>query len=39
MVRSTTLRRSAWLDRVALIPQDPYLFHATLREKHRVLPP
>lgn len=29
---AASLKRESWLGRVAFIPQDPYLFHATLRE-------
>ena len=28
----TTLRQLSWQDHLAYIPQDPYIFHATLRE-------
>ena len=31
-VRAQSLRQTTWQSQVAYIPQDPYLFHATLRE-------
>ena len=31
-VRAGSLRQATWQSQVAYIPQDPYLFHATLRE-------